>query len=98
MDWSGSLPGNHRQTVEGNPRPHVGLAVGRSLLLWNMLVAHVSDDPLRPYFCLGGLSAFVVTDFGGRAVPCSLQLVAIATRRTVWRRGDPGSAALMGYL
>src|SRR5258708_36975279 len=95
MDWSGSFPGNHRQTVEGVPRPRVGLAVGRNLLLWNMLVAHLSDDPLRPYFCLAGLSAFMFTDFGGSSVPCSLQPFTVATRCSFLSQFRPRRAALM---
>ena|SRR6266404_4248820 len=98
MGWSCSLPGDYRQTVAGGARLHVGLAVGRDLLLWNMLVACVPDDPLCPYFRPAGLSTFIATNFGCRALLCFLQLVAIATRRQVWRPGDPGRAALMGHV
>src|SRR5258708_39981538 len=98
MDWLGALPPDRRATVKSGTRPHAGLVVGRNLLLWNVLVAHVSDDPLRPYFFSIGLSAFAVSHCLGRVVPCTLQLTAVSTGRSIRYRCNPGSAALMDYV
>src|SRR5882672_10274724 len=98
MDWTSAFPHGRRSTVESWTRAATGLAVGRNLLLWNVLVAHVSNDSLRAYFCPAGLSTFVVAYCARGAVPGWLQLAAVSTGRSNWFRRSPGSAAVMGYV
>src|ERR1700716_267981 len=97
MDRPGAFPPDCRPTLESGTRTRAGLVVGRSLLLRNVLVARVSNDPLCAHFCSIGLSAFTVAYCIGRAVPCSLQLDAVSTCRSNWSRRTPGGADLMGY-
>src|SRR6266576_1088016 len=98
MDWLGTFPPDRRPTAKSGTRAHAGLVVGRYILLWNVLVAHVSDDPLRPYSSSIGLSAFTVANCSGRVVPSALQLVIVSTGRSIRSQCGTGSAALMGHV
>src|SRR6266404_4587841 len=98
MDRRGAVPPDRRPSVETGTRPGAGLVVGRSLLLWNVLVARVSDDPLRPYSPSIGLSAFTVAHCFGRVVPRTVQRAAVSTGRSIRFRCTPDRAALMGHV
>src|SRR5260370_83666 len=98
MDRPSAFPPDRRPTVESGTRPRAGLVVGRNLLLWNVLVAHLSYDPLCAYFSSIGLSAFTVAYCVGRGVSRSLQLDAVSTCRSNWSRRTPCRAALVGYV
>src|SRR5207253_3076121 len=98
MGRVGSLPRGRRPTFARWPRLVVGLAVGCNLFLWNMLVAHLSDDPLRTHFCLAGLSTSIGAHCPGRSVPRPLQLTAISAGRSFWSWDNLNSAASMGFM
>src|SRR5258708_11173399 len=98
MGWLSTFHADRRPTLESGTRPHAGLVVGRDLLLWNVLVAYVSNDPLRPYPFSIGLSPFVLAHCFGRAVSSPLQLAAVSAGRSIGSWCSPGSATLMGYM
>src|SRR5439155_21514942 len=94
----GSLSSSGRPTRALRTRPVVGLVMGRNILLWNLLVAHLSDDPLRALICLAGLSTFTGANCPGRGVPRPLQPTALSAGRSFWPRGGLHGAALMGFM
>src|SRR5258706_3081329 len=98
MDRSGSLPPDHRPTLKSGTRTCFGLVVGRDLLLWNMLVAYLSNDSLRAYFCLAGISASIIANCIGRLVPCAVQFVAVSIDRLFWSGRCLSGAAAVGFV
>src|SRR5882762_4351231 len=98
MDRIDALTVGSRSTLESGTRVRAGLVVGRNLLLWNLLVAHLSNDPLCAYFSLAGLSTFIVAYCTGRSVSRCIQLAVVATDHSNWFRCGRGSTVLMDCL
>src|SRR5437868_326289 len=57
--------------------------MGNDLFLWNVLVAHVSDDPLRPHQGLVSISAVAVAHPSCRAVPCPWLRIRFTSHRSL---------------
>src|SRR6266436_3430708 len=98
MGWLGTFPADRRSAPESGTRPRARLVVGRNLLLWNVLVADVSNDPLRPYPFSIGISSFAFAHCFGRAVSSPLQLAAVSAGPSIGSWYSPGGATTMGYM
>src|SRR6202035_4071234 len=92
LDRAGSVSHNHRSTIESWSRSLSWLALGGNLLLWKLLVAYISDDPVCAYFALAGLSSPPFTNCSGCRFPVSVQSVFFAPGRPVWSGRDVGGA------
>ena len=74
----GRCPGTY-----GSSSLLIGLALRHDLLLWNLLVADLSDYSLRAHYCVAGLSDAAHADHSGCAVPCGFLQPAFAHRSTL---------------
>src|SRR5205807_7733167 len=98
LDRFGAITVCGRDGFQNSFRVSAGASVGNDLFLWNVLVADLSDDPLRRCFSLAGLPA--AADSGRLRFSFSGAGLRryFASRQTIWQRCDLGSAACLGFV
>src|SRR6266566_1558029 len=73
-----------------------GLVVGRDLFLWHLLVAHLPDNPLCPYYGAARIRPVATSGHIRRSVPGSILCRARAHRSSLWSRSLVRRAAALG--
>ena len=74
----------------------VGLVMGDRLFLRHVLVAHLSDDPLRAHCPVAGLSVVGTASRLGGHFPRPVQCRVASIGRAFWCRGSLRRAAQLG--
>src|SRR5712692_10193849 len=98
MVWAGPAAGRCNANDQSRPRIPAGLVVGRDLFLRHLLVANVSDGPLRAYW--GGARLRPVAASGNmrRLVPCSILRRACAACISLRSRSLVSRALPLGFF
>src|SRR5436853_6999095 len=75
-----------------------GLVMGHDLFLWNLLVAHLSDDPLCAHQRLVCISAPAVAHTSRRCVPRPLLRIRFTLHRAVRRDCVNANSLPVGFI
>ena len=98
LDQSGAAAYGCRASRQSKKSVARGLALGHDLLLWNVLVAYVPDDPLRAISPLARVSTALIANYFRGTLPCCFLRAAVQIDYAVWDKGiDPGPARL-GFI
>src|SRR5207253_4379299 len=79
------------------PSVRAGFVMGSDLLLWNVLVADVSDDPLCSRSGVGGLSALFASGSFSRSIPGGFLSAVVPRHCPFWYRGDFHRSAYLDF-
>ena len=74
------------------------LALGHDLFLWDLLVANLSDDPLRTDARLDRLFAVADSDSFCSALPSPVLCRCLSNDQTIRRIGDSVNADSLGFM
>src|SRR5215510_9019904 len=98
LDRINSAAVRGRDGFQKTHRVHPGAYLGNYLLLWNMLVADVSDDSLRRHVDLAGVSAVAAAGGFCFGISRARLLLRFTCREAILRRSDLHSANYLGRV